>query len=143
MRRCLVVVACAGCGRVGFDIAPAANGYRKAIAVRYAGATLTNFPVSVVLAGDGDLAAHARADGGDVQFEGASGRLDCEVVSYDAGSLEAWVRVPAIATGDTTFYVTYGGAPRAGDPAATWASDTFAGVWHLAESGTTARDSTL
>jgi hypothetical protein len=148
MRRAMIaLVACAACDKVfgvGAQATPVDGPrvFRKAITVHYGGTTtLASFPISVALDGDAELRAHARVDGGDIAFDDGSSALDSEVVSYAAGSLEAWVRVPAIASGDTTFYVGYGGSPRSSDPAATWAADTFISAWHLAEPSGTAHDS--
>lgn len=97
---------------------------------------LTSFPVLVSF-NDADLAASARSDGRDIFFVAGDGAtlLDFEVDSFRAGTLIAWVRMPALsATYDTHFYVYYGDG-KAWDrqhPSAVWDA-TFAGVFHLSE----------
>jgi hypothetical protein len=105
----------------------------------------SDFPVAVIVASDPELAAHARADGADLVVTAVDGlsRLDAELVSFGGatGALELWVRIPTLAPTTTTLYLYYGGAAAAGSTTAVWSS-RFAGVWHLSDPGTGARDST-
>jgi hypothetical protein len=126
------------------DIHPLAApaSYRKAITITQAtGATLADVPVSVTLANDPGLAAHARSDGSDILFDDGTSELATEVVAYDAGTLDAWVRLPMLPSGTTTIYLGYGGATRTSAPTAAW-PPAFVGVWHLAEADSSTRDST-
>ena len=110
----------------------AAPRYRKHITLTASSpTTLTDFPASIVLS-DPALAMHARPDGSDLAFTAADGTpLSFEIVHYAAGSLEAWVRVPALAA-SAELYLTYGGAP-ATSPGATWSPAVFAAAWHFGE----------
>lgn len=101
---------------------------------------LTDFPVSIVLTADPDLADLAQPDGADIRFETPDGAaLPFEVVAYDQGSLEAWVRVTLPRSTEIT--LRYGGAASPHDVAAAW-SDRFEAVWHFAEAAGGAKDST-
>jgi hypothetical protein len=115
--------------------------YRKAILIT-SDTLLDDIPVSVALDADPELAAHARPDGSDVLFDDGTNVLPCEIVAYDAGTLDAWVRLPELLPGTTTIYLDYGGATRTGDRAAAWPA-SYIGVWHQAETGATAFDSTV
>jgi hypothetical protein len=64
--------------------------------------------------------------------------LAVDVVSYDAGTVELWTRIPELVEG-TTVYLYYGGEDQIGS-SAVW-DGLFHGVWHLSESDI-ARDST-
>lgn len=115
--------------------------FRKQVTVA-AGSTetLVNFPVGVAIT-DTDIGAHARNDGKDIVATAGDGvtLLASELAAYDNGTLELWVRMPALE--DTgTLFLYYGGNSQA-PTTATWDGPVFAGVWHLSESGT-ARDST-
>ena len=139
-----LLVAGAGCDQL-FDIprySSNAGGYRKTITIQNPGPAISDFAVNVQLSGDADLAAHARSDGGDLVFGDDTAVYDSEIVHYDAGSLDAWVRVPTIAAAParTTFFIAYGGALRSSSPTATWASP-FVAAWHLADPDTMLRDS--
>lgn len=90
-------------------------------------------PVAIILAGDEDLAAHARDDGLDIHFTEADGatELDFEVESFDGerGDLTAWVRIPLLSFEDTIFFY-YGGEPHdRPEPAAVW-HQRYLAVWH-------------
>lgn len=146
-----MVCAASGCDSIlgldqvsPIDAAPPCTSYRKAIAITQDGTTtLQDVPVSIVLASDHDLATHAQADGRDLVFTDGSGtELPAEIVAYSAGSLEAWVDVPALPSGMTTIYLDYGGAARTGLASAAWPSE-FVGVWHLGGSGAAEPDSTI
>jgi hypothetical protein len=115
-------------------------GFRKHITVNAGAGTLDDFPVSVALALDPDLATHARPDGSDLVFTGDDGTtvLGYEIAAFDpSGDLDAWVRMSlhAVSTG---VYLYYGGATTT--PLINAWAPTFMGVWHLASS-TTAHDS--
>lgn len=101
---------------------------------------LEDFPVSIVL-DDANLDEVAREDGRDIQFESEDGRaLPFELVRYDDGELEAWVRVTLERR--TTIHMTYGSDTMAiADPTETW-SDRFQSVWHLDGDEREERDST-
>jgi len=115
---------------------------RKRIVVpsREPSASLADFPLLVHLAGDPDLRDGARDDGFDVRFGDAVGApMSHETERYDGatGELLAWVRLPVLDTStDTVFFIYYGNEAAAADPsdAAVW-SNGYAGVWHLAETG--------
>jgi hypothetical protein len=97
---------------------------------------LVDFPLSVVVASDGDLAAGALADGTDIVFTADDGatQLDAERVAYDpaTGALEAWVRTSMAPHAPTVLFMYYGGPPGAARQMV-WPS--FAGVWHLTTGG--------
>ncbi|HTR51092.1 MAG TPA: LamG-like jellyroll fold domain-containing protein [Kofleriaceae bacterium] len=136
MRVALLALACA-CGRLDFDATSGdTSGHqRKPIAITPGATSLTDYPVSIVLVKDGDLAVGARPDGSDLAFTDADGTtpLDFEIEHYDgAGGLVAWVREPTL-TGPTTAYLYFGGTPTVHDPAATWPG--CLGVWHMSSGG--------
>jgi Concanavalin A-like lectin/glucanases superfamily len=90
---------------------------------------LVDFSLSVVIAGDPDLAAGARADGTDIVFTGDDGatHLDAELVAYDSGALEAWVRTTMAPHAATALFMYYGGPSGA---SSAWPAG-FTGVWHM------------
>jgi hypothetical protein len=93
--------------------------------------THADFPLWISLT-DSDIAARARADGTDIHFVAGATDLDYQIQSWVKGTgvLEAWVRVPSLATG-TQLAVRYGDITAAHAPDA---PGTFAGyqaVWHL------------
>jgi hypothetical protein len=96
----------------------------------------TDFPVWIDLT-DGDIAAHAQANGHDIYFTAADGttRLDYEIERWDATAhrLSAWVRVPMLAANaPTVLYVYYGDATTTATPNAPGVfKSSFAAVWHL------------
>ena len=121
---------------------PPANGYEKPLTIHSAKvmSTLANFPVWIQLV-DGDLAAHAAANGSDIYFTDSTGApLAYEIQSWVAagGHLNAWVKIASLSnTADTTIYVRYG---KSGGPAANSAavfSGNFVSVWHLEPPATT------
>ena len=107
---------------------------------------MSSFPVLVSLtdnalrvAPDGHVNS---ASGYDIIFRAMDGitQLYHEIEKYDpsTGQLIAWVRIPTLAyNADTTIYMYYGNAgitsPTA-NPAGVWDA-SYAGVWHLKESG--------
>lgn len=109
--------------------------YRRRIVVPKASlaeGTLADFPLLVELAGawlkpvaQGGRLQSALAF--DLRFEGNSGpRYDHEIERYDAaaGTLRAWVRLPALnAAADSTVYLYYG------KPGLTVSEENPAGVW--------------
>jgi hypothetical protein len=109
-------------------------GYRKQIAIRSPATTaLENFPLSVLIKDDPDLAAHV-FDDLDIAFTDASGGLlPCEVVDYDAatGSLDAWVLLPQLTAlpATTTIDLQYGVPVQPCVRTAAWPT-TAVGVWH-------------
>jgi hypothetical protein len=117
--------------------------HRKPIAITTGvTSTLVDFPVAILTTADPELAASARSDGGDlvVTADDATTVLATELVAYTAGTLELWVKVPALAP-STTFYLYYGGPAATASPTAVWSS-LFTGVWHLSDPGDGAHDST-
>jgi trimeric autotransporter adhesin len=93
--------------------------------------TLTDFPLWISLT-DSDLAARARVDGTDIYFVSGTAKLDYQIQSWtkSTGRLDAWVRVPSLAT-NTTLAIRYGDvtAAHAPNPPSTFAG--YAAVWHL------------
>lgn len=114
--------------------------FRKMLTVdnsKVSGSTdFTDFTVLVSLSSDSDLSANAQADGDDIVFTGTDGqKLSHELVSYSAGTLQAWVKIPTLYTDeDTSFYMYYGNPTAAAQqtPRNTWDKD-YKGVWHLEE----------
>ena len=130
----MLVVTLVGCDGV-FGLtelpAPPDRSIRKITITQSTGATLVDFPVSIVTTGDEDLALRARLDGSDIRFTDLDGALlPREVVTYASGALEAWVQVTLEST--TEILLVYGNdPPTEPDPADTW-SPQFTAVWHLA-----------
>lgn len=100
---------------------------------------LTDFPLLINLAADGDLAADAQNDGDDILFTGADGttKLSHEIEDFDGGTgeLVAWVKVPGLsASVDTEIYLYYGygSAANQEDVTGVW-SNHYVAVWHLKE----------
>ncbi|HUK38822.1 MAG TPA: DUF2341 domain-containing protein, partial [Methanomicrobiales archaeon] len=117
--------------------------YRKKITIAHGQVTAdqSSFPVLVTLTSDPDLTAHARTDGNDIVFTGSDGvtKLNHEIENYTAGSLVAWVNVPALSSStDTVLYLYYGNttSPPQQNRNAVWDAN-FKAVWHLGEVGTT------
>ncbi len=104
-------------------------------------ADLTNFPVLISLTGLSDI----QANGADIRFTAQDGatELPREIISYASGALKAWVKIPTLDYNtDTVIYMYFGNA-GASEPAAdaTYGSrnvwtNSYAGVWHLKETGT-------
>jgi len=141
----LIAIAGAGCDALLHldDIHPPAPivAYRKSLAIA-SSAPLADVPVSIALDGDLDLAMHAQPGGSDVQFvDETDNPLPYEIVSYAGGTLDAWVRVPALTPGNTTIYVRYGAPAPLQDPTLAW-PDLYVGVWHQSGGNSTSKDST-
>jgi len=91
-------------------------GYRKLITVNSSqvDATLTNFPILVYRASDGDLASHAQDDGDDIAFvlySDNSTQLNHEIELFNGttGELVAWVNVTTLSSFvDTKIWMYYG-----------------------------------
>lgn len=115
----------------------AGYGFRKPITITppALGGNVTSFPVAVVLASDGDLAANAADDATDLVVTTSDGMtvLDREVAAFDGdtGRLELWVRVPTLElTGSRVLFLYYGGVPAAATASSVWPAP-FVSVWHL------------
>jgi hypothetical protein len=113
--------------------------YRKIITISKAqvAADQVSFPVLISLTSDPDLQAHARPDGFDILFTQSDGttKIPYQNESYAAGTLVAWVNVPALSsTADTVLYMYYGNAssPSQQSPTAAW-DPNFQAVWHFTE----------
>ena len=93
--------------------------------------THTDFPLWLSLA-DADLATRARNDGTDIHFVAGTTKLDFEIQSWtkSSGHLEAWVRVPSLATG-TQIAIRYGDVAAAHAQNAPGTFAGYAAVWHL------------
>lgn len=101
------------------------------------GIVLTNFPYAVNLATSAGLAAHAKADAGDIRFADASATNllthEIEAFTNSTGAITAFVRLPHLSsTSNTTIFCYYGnaGATMPTNAVQVW-SDPFVGVWHL------------
>jgi hypothetical protein len=120
------------------DAPPAGPGVQRTITID-AGqvpSTLVDFPLYVAIS-DPQLGQKAGHDGADIHFVAADGttRLDHELQRWDpgAGHLEAWVRVPLLASNtDTVLALRYGdpAAAAPANPTGVWRNG-FAAVWHL------------
>ncbi|HXW98966.1 MAG TPA: DUF2341 domain-containing protein, partial [Methanomicrobiales archaeon] len=113
--------------------------YRKKITLSHAlvSSDQVNFPVLISLTADPDLAAHARTDGFDILFTQSDGttKIAYQNESYAAGTLVAWVNVPALSSAaDTVIYLYYGNTSSTSqqNPAGAWDSN-FLAVWHFTE----------
>ena len=123
------------------DLATPINGRRKSITIDKSKVTgtQTDFPVYIDLS-DAQIAARARSDGHDIYFTAADGttQLDHELQSWSSttGRLQAWVRVPTLASSaSTVLYVYYGDVATAPAPNAPGVfRSSFAAVWHLDDS---------
>jgi len=116
----------------------------------YAGSnTLTNWPALVRL-GPGipgfDHSTFASTTGGDLRFGNPDSsdvlHYDIEEWSTDGESC-VWVRVPELAPTGTAIWAVWGNADETNAPwyaadGSAWPDD-YAGVWHLAETGTVTR----
>jgi hypothetical protein len=95
--------------------------------------TLTDFPLWVSMT-DADLAADARSDGTDIHFVTGNSAtpLDFQIQSFtkSTGRLDAWVRVPSLATG-SELALRYGDVTMAHAPDAPGTFAGYAAVWHL------------
>ena len=112
-------------------------GFRKSLTIDYTlvSGSQVDFPVLVDL-DDADLASKAQADGDDIAFVTSDGvKFSHELEYYSAGSLVAWVKVPAVSsTEDTVFYMYYGNpsASSQEDVPGVWDAD-YQMVLHLDE----------
>jgi Concanavalin A-like lectin/glucanases superfamily/Domain of unknown function (DUF2341) len=112
--------------------------YRKALQLDAAGfcATVSGFPVPVILSDDADLQNHALVSGFDILFTTDDGitKLPHEIESFAKvdGNLVAWVTIDITMDEGQTIYVYYGnaGATDQQNRDAVWDAD-FQGVWHL------------
>jgi hypothetical protein len=125
--------------------------YRKKVTIDHTkvAADLTNFPVLINRASDGDLASKAQDDGDDILFtqdDGAT-KLNHEIEKFDGstGELIAWVRIPSLSSSNDTEIYMYYGNPACGsqqNPTGVWDS-SFKVVQHLKdETASTTEDST-
>ena len=127
--------------------------YRKKITIdktKVPNTNQTNFPVLVSLTGLSNI----NASGTDIRFTSSNGTTELarEIESYSNGTLVAWVKVPTLSTSVNTEIFMYYGNTSATEPAASatygsrsvW-SNSYAGVWHLKETGTNPQvfDSTI
>lgn len=122
---------------------PFLTGYTKRKKITVAGdnvdATLTDFPLAVVVDADTDLGAAALANGHDLRFALADGtvlkyrRAAWSITGGSATGL-LYVKVPSLVAAGTTIYLYYGDADAADgeDADAVWDSN-FKGVWPLTE----------
>lgn len=107
--------------------------------------TLQDFPMWFTVT-DPELKAQAQLDGSDIFFTTPTGTpLDYQIQRWtkSSGRLDAWVRVPSLATG-TQIQVRYGDAAAAAAPDAPGTFTGYAAVWHLEDSlmSTTVVDAT-
>ena len=101
--------------------------------------TYTNFTVLVSFSSSSQLKAGAQASGTDILFTDGTGAnlLNFEMEHYvsSTGELEAWVKMPTIATSTNTPLYMYYGNPSATtslqSATNTWDSN-YLGVWHMA-----------
>ncbi|MFT3697744.1 MAG: hypothetical protein QM831_31685 [Kofleriaceae bacterium] len=142
MRCVLALSLLAACGRLGFDDgktpSDSPRAVHSALVLADPGETLTNFPILFVLDDTRVDRSAMQPDASDVRFT-----LDGTVLAAEIEQTEpllAWVRVPEI-TGTTTVTVSYGVPPTATSTDSVW-DDTFVAVYHFADTGNTASDST-
>ncbi|MBK6825704.1 MAG: DUF2341 domain-containing protein [Chitinophagaceae bacterium] len=108
------------------------------------GASLSDFPVLVQL---NDPQLRSVANGGHIEnssgydilfyLNGCATKLDHQLEYYDpvAGSVTAWVRIPALSTSTNTgLYMYYGNATVLSSTSVQTVWDNnYAGIWHLSE----------
>jgi hypothetical protein len=107
--------------------------------------TLVDFPLWFTVT-DPDIAARAELDGSDIFFTTTAGvPLDYQLQRWtkSSGRLDAWVRVPSLAT-NTQIQVRYGDPAVAAAPDAPGTFAGYAAVWHLEDTlmNTTVVDAT-
>ncbi len=102
---------------------------------------LTNFPVLIKLDSTRIDYAQTQNAGQDIRFTDSDGttQLSYEIEKWDeSGTSIVWVKVPQVDASSATdyIYMYYGntGAADAQNKTAVW-SNSFIGVWHLAETG--------
>ena len=140
MRAWSLLLLLAGCDKVfGLDtVGPAADAHEpfaKLVSLTQdTTETLTKFPVSIVIDGDPELAAHAASDGTDIGFYDDTGLLPAEIVRAGSGSLEAWVQVQSLPPGTSSITMRYGGGDVSRDQQP-WPASAI-GVWHASDAGT-------
>ncbi|NVB81059.1 MAG: DUF2341 domain-containing protein [Kofleriaceae bacterium] len=96
------------------------------------GGTLGDFPLWFTVT-DPDIGARAQLDGKDIFFTTTAGvPLDYQIQRWtkSSGRLDAWVRVPSLAT-NTQIQVRYGDLAVAAAPDAPGTFAGYAAVWHL------------
>jgi len=104
--------------------------------------TYVNFTALVSLASSTQLKNGAKATGTDILFTDSDGAtlLNFEIENYasSTGELEAWVKLPQVATSSNTqFYIYYGNAAATTSLQSatnTWAN-SYSAVWHLNQTG--------
>lgn len=125
--------------------------YRKELKINHTkvAAFLTNFPVTISLASDANLASNAQNDGDDIVFiNNATGmKLNHEIELFDGGSgqLVAWVNVTSLSsTVDTIIYMYYGNllCETMENSTGVWDRD-YRMVQHLEETSGMCYDSTV
>ncbi|MFW9884508.1 MAG: DUF2341 domain-containing protein [Candidatus Thorarchaeota archaeon] len=124
--------------------------FKKEIVVDHTkiAADLTDFPMLVDIF-DSDLKTKVQADGDDIVFKISETLLPHQIELFDQtynsthAHLIAWVKADLSSSFDTTLTMHYGNqqAPNQENPAAVW-SNSYMGVWHLAETNGDAIDST-
>lgn len=121
--------------------------FRKSIVIDHTkvGNGLTDFPVLISLTSDTDLADNAQASGDDILFTDINqNKLSYEIVSYQSGTLEAWVKLDQLPTStDTEIYMYYGNpsASNQEDVNGVWQS-SYESVHHMSETSGNITDST-
>jgi hypothetical protein len=146
---CFLWLAIAACGRIDFDPLGGGSftGVRRQLRLDRIDPIeqLADFPLPVVLDDTRADRTQLAPDASDLRFFDSSGAVlprEIEQVGAPGGlPLVAWVRVPLIVGLTTTIDMEYGAPPTATSSASVW-SDTYLGVWHLAELGGAAADST-
>jgi hypothetical protein len=113
--------------------------------------TLTNFPALVILQTNITGFSYVQfrsATGGDLRFQDSNETavLSYEIESWDTnGSSFVWVKVPSISTSNDYIWAYWGSndtnSPYYTTNGSTWL-ESYAGVWHLKESGFPYADST-
>ena len=124
--------------------------YRKEIIIDHSkvAGNLINFPVSIQLSADDELALHAQSDGDDIVFTTYAGSQlshEIELFNESTGELVAWVNVTSLSSTEDTFLYLYYGNPTCStqeNPSGVW-DDRYVAVWHMNdETTTTISDST-
>jgi hypothetical protein len=100
------------------------------------GGALSDFPVGLVIAAGTIDATAVRADGGDVRFVDAAGRvLARDLEAWDPNGVSVvWVDLPSVPVLSTPIYMYYGSPGATANPTdreAVWKAP-YAAVWHFA-----------